>query len=126
MTSPRTLSSFPFSLKKKTKLKTLSGLQKKVISLYRMMLRTSLEKDRSALGGNQLSPSHGSLEENNTTLFNFMQKQDSTTFHARTKFRESAKRMNVREYDRIEHGIRTGEKYLKLLNMDGTKGIGGS
>lgn len=83
-------------------LKPHSGLQKQVISLYRKLLRTAGRKD----GGNFV-----------TSLLD----SKSATYSVKDKFRRKAMNLNKRDVDRIEYNIRQGEKYVKILQMQGVK-----
>lgn len=90
-----------------------SGLQKQVISLYRQLLRTCRAKDSATQ--NDINPFMHSLKDSSTS-----------TFAIRKKFRNQAMEVRKRDIDRIEHHIRQGEKYMKMLKMGGVMGISSS
>lgn len=70
-----------------------SGLQKDVLNLYRSMLRAAREKN-------------------------------SSTYSAvRAQFRASACSVRRRDFGKVEHMIRKGQKDLKLLQMPSFKGL---
>ena len=83
---------------------TLSGLQRQVLSLYRKLLRTSNQKDPYSFTESLKNP-------------------DSMTFTVKVKFREKAMSLNKRDVNRIEYSIRQGEKYIKILQMNGIRGM---
>ena len=93
-----------------SKAKKYSGLQLQVLSLYRNLLRTSLEKERETNG---IAPSFVTLRHD----------CNSSTYHASTQFRKEALSISKRDIDLIEYGIRRGEKYVKLLKMGGVRGF---
>ena len=82
-----------------------SGLQKQVIELYRKLLRTSYGKDASI-------PFVICLTDESTS-----------TFAVRQKFRRQSEEISKRDHARIEHHIRQGEKYIKIMNMGSVKGF---
>jgi hypothetical protein len=52
-----------------------------------------------------------------------MKNINSITYTVIAKFREKAMALNKRDVARIEHSIRQGEKYIKILKMNGVKGM---
>lgn len=91
--------------------KPLSGLQKEVISLYRRLLRVSHKKDLTTA-------------ECKDSSFIIALNKSSTSSHAmKEKFRKQAAAVSRRDHARIEHHIRQGEKYIKMMQMGGVKGI---
>ncbi|GMH68095.1 hypothetical protein TL16_g09634 [Triparma laevis f. inornata] len=71
----------------------LSGLQTDVLALYRNLLRHSLKK----------SP----------------QTYENTV----SQFRREAGNVKRMDFKRIEYGLRRGWKFVKILEMEGTKGM---
>jgi len=90
-----------------------SGLQRKVLSLYRETLRIAKMKDRIGIGTPLSFISFSALLQNPNTL----------CFSARHKFRDTAKVYGKSEIDRIEHAIRQGKKWLKVMKMNGVSGF---
>lgn len=86
-----------------------SGLQKEVIALYRKILRTCHAKDKSTKGAPD-TPFLQSLSGTST---------ETTLSAMRTKFRKHSGELSSRDHLRIEHHIRQGKKYIKMLNMEG-------
>jgi len=105
----RSLSSLPT-----IKASKQSGLQKQVISLYRKLLRVSLSHDAHTLTYPNMN-----MEKNGNDFIRAIQESSTSTFAIRTKFRTRAMSVGRRDIDRIEHLIRQGEKYVKILKMDG-------
>lgn len=96
-----------------------SGLQKEVISLYRRLLRTCRVKDAEIQAGSCSS----------NVSIPFLQSfndSDTSIFAMRLKFRKECMEVSKRDHARIEHGIRQGEKYIKMMNMSGVRGISSS
>mmetsp|Transcript_13223 Transcript_13223/g.20048 ORF Transcript_13223/g.20048 Transcript_13223/m.20048 type:complete len:170 (+) Transcript_13223:137-646(+) len=100
----------------------LSGLQKQVISLYRKLLRTCYSKDK----GTNAVANAGTGAANINPFIQSLMDSSTSTFAMREKFRTQAIEVNKRDYSRIEHHIRQGEKYIKMLNMGGVTGISSS
>ncbi|GMI38135.1 hypothetical protein TeGR_g8591 [Tetraparma gracilis] len=75
-------------------MRKLSGLQKDVISLYRLVLRTARTKDAVP--------------------------------YAKSRFRAEAGEVARMDFKRIEHGLRQGHKYVKLMGMPGVKLVQGT
>lgn len=106
-----------------------SGLQLKVFSLYRDLLRASRNKDMEATRmtsrdvGTIIPGSGNAHGETKPSFLQLYQRQESNTFHVRQKFRSDSEKLNRREIDRIEHQIRQGQKYIKLLQMKGVSAI---
>ncbi len=91
----------------------LSGLQKQVLSLYRKLLRTCIHKDKG-------------IQTDAEPFIRLLMDSSTSTFAMRDKFRKQAIEVNRRDYSRIEHHIRQGEKYIKILNMGGVTGFSSS
>ena len=70
-----------------------SGVQKEVLALYRELLRAARHKD------------------------------SKTVALVRDKFRKEATSIGRFEFQKIEHHIRKGNKYVKLLQSDSVKGL---
>ena len=99
--------------------RSLSGLQKEVLALYRTILRTAWDKDKKA---------------NHNDSLNFLQaltKGESATTavtslgYAKTEFRRQAAQLRKNDFRTIEFKIRHGYKQVKLLQMPGVKVVGG-
>ena len=122
----------------------LSGLQKDVLSLYRKVLRETLDKDRrNALGGashaNHDTVDNDAARPTLPSVASLLLKtrhahavttlgedaQTSTSFAA-AEFRRQAASVARNDYKRIEYMIRKGEKQIKLLRMPGVKLVQGS
>jgi len=101
-----------------------SGIQCQVFALYRTLLRAAASKDKKQLaaGGSSNDDDNNHHPTSSSSFVNLLDNEESTTFSARHKFRSKAESLTRREIDRIEHGIRQGEKYVKLLQMDGVSG----
>lgn len=50
----------------------------------------------------------------------------SSTCTLRQKFRAQSEQVSKRDHARIEHHIRQGEKYIKMMNMGGVVGMSSS
>ena len=100
------------SIKKRSQ-QTHSGLQKEVISLYRKLLRTCRAKDAE----NQL---------NKSPFIQSLRDPSTSSFSIRERFRKQAMEVSGRDHVRIEHHIRQGEKYIKMMNTHGVKSISSS
>lgn len=74
----------------------LSGLQKDVLSLYKKILREA-EKKTNAV---------------------------ETKDYCRVEFRKKARSLQKTDYRTIEHNIRSGEKFIKLMKMPGFRVVG--
>lgn len=92
--------------------KPKSGLQKQVISLYRRLLRVSHDKDRAT------------AKYEDSAFIQALHDSSSSSFAMKEKFRNQSGKLTKRDHARIEHHIRQGEKYIKMLRMGGVKGIG--
>ena len=92
----------------------LSGLQKEVLSLYRRLLRVSFQKDSTT------------ATFNDSSFIGVLKDSSTSSYAMREKFRTQASAVSKRDHARIEHHIRQGEKYIKMLQMGGVKGIGKS
>jgi len=97
-----------------------SAIQKQVFALYRTLLRAGALKDKKQLLA--ADSSSGDNDLSMSSFVNLLDNEGSTTFSVRQKFRSKAESLTRREFDRIEHGIRQGEKYVKLLQMEGVSG----
>ena len=111
-----------------TKLKAHSGLQLQVIALYRKLLRTSMGKERILQEGSFVDPNatrgEGDGMPTKSSFFvKILHERSSSTYNISHKFRKEAESVSKRDIDRIEYGIRRGEKYVKLLEMGGVKGF---
>ena len=108
-----------------TKAKAHSGLQLQVIALYRKLLRTSVGKERVLQEGcYNATRGHGDMTVNGSSFFlKLLGDGRSSTFNVSHQFRKEAESVSKRDIDRIEYGIRRGEKYVKLLKMGGVKGF---
>ena len=99
-----------------TKAKVHSGLQRQVLTLYRTLLRASFNKERGT-----------NITNENTfeckSFVTLLRDSNSTTYNVSTQFRKEAMSMSKRDIDFIEHGIRKGEKYVKLLKMGSVRGF---
>jgi len=98
----------------------LSGLQRNVLALYRSLLRKAYEKDGFALTG---------TGNESLTFLSCLQPEmnSSTTTHfTQQEFRRLAASVKKSDFKTIEHMIRKGGKYIKLLQMPGVKVVGGS
>jgi len=93
----------------------LSGLQKKVLALYRTLLRASIKKDHII----QNIPTG----TRNEPLLKLLLDEGTTTQNTRSQFRSTADSMSNREFERIEYSIRKGEKFLQLLDMEGVNHV---
>jgi hypothetical protein len=89
-----------------------SGLQRKVFSLYREMLRIGMMKDRL-----------GSANSTHVSMISCLKNPFSMSFSIRRKFRDDTKLYEKSEIDRIEHAIRQGKKWLKVVKMKGVSGF---
>ena len=70
-----------------------SGVQKEILQLYKRLLTAARKKD------------------------------EQTLQKVQTKFRQDAKSVKRFQFQRIEHMIRQGNKYVKLLESDSVKGV---
>mmetsp|Transcript_15312 Transcript_15312/g.21325 ORF Transcript_15312/g.21325 Transcript_15312/m.21325 type:complete len:108 (+) Transcript_15312:278-601(+) len=99
----------------------LSGLQKEVLSLYRIILREAVKKDRGA-----------GEEMGSTSLLRLLQAEDddnsasTTVSYARSEFRKQAASVRRSDFKTIEYSLRKGHKQLKLLQMPGVKVVKGA
>ena len=105
-----------------------SGLQKEVISLYRRLLRTCRVKDLETQAGTGSSSDTSRMNKNNITIpfLESLNHSSTSIFAMRQKFRKQCMEMSKRDHARIEHGIRQGEKYIKMMKMSGVRGISSS
>eukprot|EP00752_Nemacystus_decipiens_P002550 g2391.t1 len=78
----------------------LSGVQREVNQLYRLLLRAAKLKDGGGWDG-------------------------TTTALVRAEFREQAASVGRADFRTIEHLLRVGNKKLKLLKMPGVKAAAG-
>jgi len=103
-----------------------SGLQLKVFSLYRDMLRASFTKDIETSTTTIITTTSSKEVECKPSILQLYQQEGTNTFHVRNQFRIQAKDLNRREIDRIEHHIRQGRKFIKLLQMKGCVSFSGT
>jgi hypothetical protein len=94
----------------------LSGLQKEVLALYRLILREAVAKDRKLA-----TSTPGSYETVNQLLTT-----PSSTSYARTEFRKQSQQVRRSDFKTIEYKIRKGRKQLQLLKMPGVNLVGGT
>ncbi|KAL3804946.1 hypothetical protein ACHAWO_004730 [Cyclotella atomus] len=95
----------------------LSGLQKEVLALYRLILREAVGKDRKKLAASTPG-SHKTVNQLLTTR--------SSTSYARTEFRKQSQQVRRSDFKTIEYKIRKGKKQLQLLKMPGVNLVGGN
>ena len=91
----------------------LSGLQKDVLALYRSLLRQASVIDRQRQA--ETRPSFLQLIADDS---------ETSTRHARDKFRKEAMSVRRSDFKTIEYSIRKGEKQLKLLKLPGVSLVG--
>ncbi len=96
---------------------THSGLQKEVISLYRNLLRTCHTKDI----GLQTHTSTSTLIP--VPFIQSLTDPSSSTFNMKQKFRKQSEKVSGRDHSRIEHHIRQGNKYIKMMKMGNVVGM---
>ena len=112
----------------------LSGLQKEVLSLYRVVLRVAFQKD---LKGGDIDDNNSSLarpSSDRIRLADLLWKEDidtnsdqsTSTSYARDEFRRQAMAVDRTDFRTIEHKIRQGHKQVKLLQMPGVKVVNSS
>ena len=89
----------------------LSGLQKEVLQLYRLLLREALAKDRKS--------------QPKRTMNELLSTQ-STTSYAREEFRKQSASVRRSDFKIIEYKIRKGRKQLQLIKMPGVNLVGGT
>ena len=89
--------------------KQRSGLQREVLSLYRLVLREAKQKDHELL-----QQSSATTNGTNTTLH-----------YAKEEFRRQANQIPRSDFQRIEQQLRQGNKQLQLLRMPGVKVVRG-
>ena len=94
----------------------LSGLQKDVLSLYRRLLREALRKDRNS----------SAMSHRSSTCELLAPESQSSTSHARERFRKEALSVRRSDFKTIEYQLRKGEKMVKLLRMPGVDVVGGA
>ena len=108
----------------------LSGLQRDVLSLYRMLLRSACRKDRpegsvtaTSTSTPTRSPSPLPLPPPSPSpgLADLMADSSTSTAHARSEFRREAADVARRDFRKIEYLIRKGKKHVKLLDMPGVQ-----
>lgn len=122
-----------------------SGLQREVFSLYRVLLREAIKKDRgsttAAVGshGTATTPAGASTPATTTTTdeisgdihhtnyrisFGYLYNdKESTLSSVKEEFRNKAKLVKKNDFRTIEHKIRHGYKQIKLLQMPGVKKV---
>ena len=93
----------------------LSGLQKDVLSLYRSLLRVTVQKDRAGSVAASSSPDQ-------QIPFTTLLAAETTTSHARAEFRRQCAEVKRSDFRTIEYLVRKGRKHVKLLQMPGVKG----
>jgi len=76
----------------------LSGLQKEVLSLYRTLLREAQKKDTA----------------------------EDVMAYCRKEFRKKSLDIPNKDFRTIEHNIRSGHKFVKLMKMPGFRFASGS
>lgn len=91
-------------------MKRLSGLQKDVLSLYRIILRVAFQKD-----------SHDKSSFIQQLCYN----PNTSTYYARNEFRKQAQKVQRSDFQTIEYQIRKGHKQIKMLRQPGVKSFGG-
>lgn len=94
----------------------LSGLQKEVLALYRLILREAVAKDKKLAASTP--GSHKTVNQLLTTR--------SSTSYARTEFRKQSQQVRRSDFKTIEYKIRKGKKQLQLLKMPGVNLVGGN
>ena len=104
-----------------------SGIQKQVFQLYRSLLRAAVTVDKKRLLREDVSshPKTDTSHNSNLSSSSFvhlLNTKGSTTSSVQHRFRNKAENVTRREIDRIEYGIRQGEKYVTLLQMEGVSG----
>lgn len=99
--------------------KTLSGLQKEVLGLYRLILREAWKKDKVA------SATAGRSEDTLIRRLPDLWKDPQTSsFFAKEEFRKQVASVKRTDFRTIEHKLRHGHKQVKLLQMPGVKVVG--
>jgi hypothetical protein len=88
--------------------KVFSGLQKEVLSLYRVLLREAAKKDKTGTSSS-------------SSIMELWKNPQTTASYARTEFRRQAHQLAKKDFRTIEFKIRHGQKQLKLLQMPGVK-----
>jgi hypothetical protein len=109
-----------FEGRKKRPKPSHSGLQKEVMSLYRNLLRTCHAKD------NNIVQTESSTTKSKTIPIPFIQSltdPSSSTFNMKQKFRKQSEEVSARDHARIEHHIRNGNKYIKMMKMGNVVGM---
>ena len=96
--------------------KHLSGLQKEVLALYRVVIREALKKDILQLSGD--SPSL-------PRLYEFWKDPSTSSSFAKEEFRKQVSTVKRSDFRTIEYKLRHGYKQVKLLKMPGVKLVGG-
>jgi hypothetical protein len=99
--------------------KTLSGLQKEVIGLYRTIIREALKKDKVAA-----STAGRSDNTVNRRLPGLWKDPQTSSFFAKEEFRKQVESVKRTDFRTIEHKLRHGHKQVKLLRMPGVKVVG--
>lgn len=97
--------------------KRLSGIQKDILSLFRLTLREAAKKDRLVNAENEKT-SFASMMNN--------PQENPTISYARKEFRRRANEVKRSDFKKIEYMIRKGHKQLKILKMPGTKVVTGA
>lgn len=113
-------------------MRPLSGIQKEVLSLYRTMLRTAIQKDAqnrmtgSTTGTNKQPTWHEwtSMPVKSTTGTS-TRVASSTVAYARREFRKQAMQVPKSDFKTIEYKLRQGHKKVKLLQMPGVQVVRG-
>jgi hypothetical protein len=92
--------------------KSLSGLQKEVLGLYRTIIREAMKKDKEAAG------------DSTTRLQGLWKDPQTSSFFAKHEFRKQVGLVKRTDFRTIEHKLRHGFKQVKLLQMPGVKVVG--
>ena len=99
--------------------KSLSGLQREVLALYRALLREAIKKDAKQL------QQHAVPKSSIIKMEMFSRGSDATTASTvstvRDEFRRQCYNVDRKDYKRIEHQLRQGYKQVKLLQMPDVK-----
>mmetsp|Transcript_25567 Transcript_25567/g.37770 ORF Transcript_25567/g.37770 Transcript_25567/m.37770 type:complete len:91 (-) Transcript_25567:582-854(-) len=89
-------------------MKKLSGLQRDVLSLYRIILRVTKGKD-----------------DPGCSFLTCLLKKETSTNYARNEFRRQALIVKRSDFKTIEYQLRKGHKQIKLLKLPGVKSFKG-